>query len=109
MSRPNSRYFSPVIKKLSQAKRDERIVIDESFKLILRENLLAQKDRTAVGSIFRAQPVKIDADGFFARVIQHEWDHLQGNVYLDRMANLRSLSHLSEFVRFQAKAEDGDE
>ena len=44
--------------------------------------------------------IKIEAQGFFARVIQHEWDHLQGQVYLDRMSNLRSLTHLTEFVRY---------
>ena len=49
------------------------------------------------------KPVQLKASGFFARVIQHEWDHLQGNVYLDRMSDLRSLSHLAEFVRFWVK------
>ena len=46
------------------------------------------------------KPLKINADGFFARVIQHEWDHLQGNVYLDRMKDLKSLTHLAEFAQF---------
>ena len=49
--------------------------------------------------------IKLEADDFFARVIQHEWDHLQGNVYLDRMTNLRSLSHLSEFAKFNIERE----
>jgi peptide deformylase len=40
------------------------------------------------------------AADFHARVIQHETDHLKGEVYLDRMPNLRSLSHLSEWQRF---------
>ncbi|OGW89016.1 MAG: peptide deformylase [Omnitrophica bacterium RIFCSPLOWO2_01_FULL_50_24] len=44
--------------------------------------------------------IKIAADGFFARVIQHECDHLQGMVYLDRMSKLRSLTHLAEFTRY---------
>ena len=48
----------------------------------------------------QGKPINFKVEGFFARVIQHEWDHLQGNVYLDRMTNLRSLSHLSEFTRF---------
>ena len=55
------------------------------------------------------QPVKLEVDGFFARVIQHEWDHLQGNVYLDRMTHLRSLSHLSEFTRFWVKTGEADQ
>ncbi len=55
----------------------------------------------------QGKPIKLEVDGFFARVIQHEWDHLEGNVYLDRMTNLRSLSHLSEFARFWINHEEG--
>ncbi len=40
------------------------------------------------------------AHGFHARVIQHEWDHLNGKVYLDRMRDLSSLAFLAEFARF---------
>ena len=47
--------------------------------------------------------LKVEAHGFFARVIQHEWDHLQGDVYLDRMRSLKTLSHLAEFGRFLAR------
>jgi peptide deformylase len=40
------------------------------------------------------------AQDFHARVIQHEWDHLNGKVYLDRMRDLTSLAFLAEFARF---------
>lgn len=40
------------------------------------------------------------ASGFHARVIQHEWDHLNGKVYLDRMSDLSTLSFLTEFARY---------
>jgi len=40
------------------------------------------------------------ASGFHARVIQHEWDHLNGKVYLDRMSDLTTLSFLTEFARY---------
>jgi peptide deformylase len=40
------------------------------------------------------------ASDFHARVIQHETDHLRGEVYLDRMPSLRTLSHLTEWQRF---------
>ena len=43
------------------------------------------------------------ASGFHARVIQHEWDHLNGKVYLDRMRDLSTLTHLQEFARFRAE------
>jgi peptide deformylase len=45
------------------------------------------------------QPYTIDASGFHARVIQHECDHLDGKVYLDRMGDLRSLSYQHELER----------
>jgi peptide deformylase len=54
------------------------------------------------------KPLKISAEGFFARVIQHECDHLEGKVYLDRMPHLHTLSHLSEFVRYSAKDAEGE-
>jgi peptide deformylase len=40
------------------------------------------------------------ATDFHARVIQHETDHLKGEVYLDRMPDLKSLSHLLEWQRY---------
>ena len=48
----------------------------------------------------KGEKVKIHAHGFFARVIQHECDHLAGKVFLDRMPNLATLTHLNEFVRY---------
>jgi peptide deformylase len=41
-----------------------------------------------------------EASGFHARVIQHEWDHLQGKVYLDRMRDLSTLTYLLEYARY---------
>jgi len=43
------------------------------------------------------------ASGFHARVIQHEWDHLQGKVFLDRMRELSSLTYLQEYSRYHAE------
>src|SRR6266851_6548278 len=40
------------------------------------------------------------ANDFHARVIQHETDHLRGEVYLDRMPNLKSLAYMAEWHRF---------
>jgi peptide deformylase len=54
----------------------------------------------------KGQPYTMEAEGFLARVIQHECDHLEGGVYLDRMDGLRSLSFLREFERFVASRED---
>lgn len=40
------------------------------------------------------------ASDFHARVIQHEWDHLNGKVYPDRMRDLTTLTFLQEFARY---------
>lgn len=50
----------------------------------------------------KGRPFSLEASGFFARVIQHECDHLAGRVYLDRMTDLRSVSFMREFERFVA-------
>ncbi len=43
------------------------------------------------------QHVDLIAKEFFARVIQHETDHLNGIVYLDRMRDLSTLAHIAEW------------
>lgn len=48
----------------------------------------------------KGEKVRFETRGFFARIIQHECDHLAGKVFLDRMPNLSSLTHLKEFVRY---------
>jgi len=46
---------------------------------------------------------RLEASGFLARVIQHECDHLDGAVYLDRMTDARSLSFIDEWDRHVGK------
>jgi peptide deformylase len=46
------------------------------------------------------KPYSLVATGFHARVIQHECDHLDGCVYLDRMEDMKTLGFLDEFQRF---------
>lgn len=50
-------------------------------------------------------PLTLVARDFHARVIQHEYDHLQGKVYLDRMPSLVTLTHLLEWQRYWVKNE----
>lgn len=51
-------------------------------------------------------PIDFSASDFHARVIQHECDHLDGKVYLDRMRSLESLSFLTEFRRYGSDGND---
>jgi peptide deformylase len=44
------------------------------------------------------------ASGFEARIVQHEFDHLNGVVFLDRMRDLRSLAFLDEWESYLAAA-----
>lgn len=46
------------------------------------------------------KPFRFEADDFHARVVQHECDHLDGKVYLDRMTSMETLSFLPEFHRY---------
>jgi peptide deformylase len=45
-------------------------------------------------------------EGFPARVVQHETDHLNGLVYLDRMDDLKTLSYMSEMGRRKQQVRD---
>jgi peptide deformylase len=39
------------------------------------------------------EPVDLEAEGFTARIFQHEIDHTDGHVYLDRMPDLTTLGY----------------
>jgi peptide deformylase len=51
------------------------------------------------------RPLRFTADGFHARVVQHECDHLDGKVYLDRMRSMETLSFLPEFQRYWLRSD----
>jgi len=48
--------------------------------------------------------VEREASGFHARVVQHEMDHLDGVLYLDRMPDMRLLTFVEEMKYFGADA-----
>lgn len=45
-----------------------------------------------------AQPITIEAEGWYARILQHEIDHLNGTLYIDRMEP-RSFSTVDNMSR----------
>ena len=53
--------------------------------------------------------VDVVAKEFFARVIQHETDHLHGIVYLDRMRDLSTLTHLAEWNKYWLGVQEQDD
>jgi len=52
------------------------------------------------------QSLDFVAGDFEARIVQHEFDHLNGVVFLDRMRDLQSLAFYEEWDRFLREAED---
>ena len=44
----------------------------------------------------RGKNIKLNAEGWFARVLQHEIDHLDGILFLDRLDRPEDLHEVSE-------------
>jgi peptide deformylase len=55
----------------------------------------------------KGQPIDREADGFHARVVQHECDHLIGRLYPTRMTDLTRLGYTS--VLFPELGDPGDD
>jgi len=53
--------------------------------------------------------IEREAEGFHARVVQHECDHLDGVLYPMRMTDLATLGYVEEMVKGIDGAEDGGE
>jgi peptide deformylase len=47
--------------------------------------------------------VEVNATEYSARVLQHEFDHLDGVLFFDRMRSLESLTFLDEYSRYWTK------
>ena len=55
----------------------------------------------------RGEPGSVNASGWYARILQHEIDHLQGNLYIDRM-NSRTFTSIENWSRYvKGKAASG--
>jgi peptide deformylase len=47
----------------------------------------------------KGEKFALHASGLLARIIQHEFDHLEGKVFLDRMADMKSLMGREEYLK----------
>ena len=54
----------------------------------------------------RGKPFEMTLKNFPARVVQHETDHLDGVLFLDRMRSFETLSFIDEYSRYWAKHGD---
>ena len=76
------------------------ILVDETLYAVGREGCLSLPDYT--GNVIRAEkihlealdrhgrPLSFDMEGFEARAVQHEMDHLDGLLFLDRLVSRRN-------------------
>ena len=53
-----------------------------------------------------ADAQQIELRGFLATVFQHEFDHLQGKLYLDHITDTTQLSFEAEFLEFELDQQD---
>jgi len=51
----------------------------------------------------QGERVELKLDGFVARIFQHEYDHLEGRVYLDSVENNRDIFSESEYLKLVGK------
>lgn len=49
------------------------------------------------------KPFKIKASGLLARIIQHETDHLNGTVFIDRISDTRTIMDRETYIASQKK------
>jgi peptide deformylase len=56
------------------------------------------------GLDLEGRPISREAEGFHARVVQHECDHLDGVLYPQRMDDLRDLVFSSELKHWAGTA-----
>ena len=59
---------------------------------------------TVRGVDLHGEPVEVSGDGFFARCLQHETDHLRGVLYIDHLPRNRRRRVLREMEPFEWNA-----
>ena len=72
--------------------------------VVPRARRIKVRGRTVDGEV-----LSLTADGFHARVIQHEFDHLDGVVFLDRMTSTQSLTFEEEWERYSVTDPEPDD
>jgi peptide deformylase len=55
------------------------------------------------------KPIELRLKDFPARVAQHETDHLDGILFLDRMKSMETLSYSAEYSRFHDKDDEEED
>ena len=65
---------------------------------------LARPDYAVVTGVdLKGEPITVEGTGYFARCLQHEFDHLEGRLYIDRLSKRQRKNVLAEMERIQAE------
>ena len=68
---------------------------------------VARSTRAVVeGLNLDGERIRLEGEGMTARAIQHEMDHLNGNLYFDRISTARRRSLIKEFQRKQREEDE---
>ena len=91
-------FINPEVVSLDSSKNEDwegYLSIPEMRGRVLRPTNVGIRSLDRQGESFEKE-----LRGYSARVVQHELDHLDGILFLDRMTSFESLSFLEEFERF---------
>lgn len=96
-------YINPHIVSFSQEKSVGyegcgSVVASQLFGPVKRSQTVSVKAQDELGNYFTLQ-----AQGLLARVIQHELDHLNGVVFLDRVNDTKKLMDRDEYLKSKKK------
>ncbi|HXX40770.1 MAG TPA: peptide deformylase [Chthoniobacterales bacterium] len=69
--------------------------------------ILRARSITVRGQDLEDNPIEIETSGFLARAIQHEVDHLNGILFIDRMSSALKSSLSSKLKRLQKETQRG--
>jgi peptide deformylase len=71
---------------ISEEEPDEELHSEGCLSVPGERFLLQRADWAVIEGVdLEQKPIKIEAEGWFARIFQHEFDHLEGIIYVDKL------------------------
>jgi peptide deformylase len=101
-NRPESSLYVMVNPRIKHAEEESEDGWEGCFSvpglmgLVPRSKKILLEYSTADG-VMKEEPF----EGYLARVIHHECDHLDGTIFLDRMPSMKSITTVANYVQFQ--------
>jgi peptide deformylase len=72
---------------ISEEEPDEELHSEGCLSVPGERFLLQRADWAVIEGVdLEQKPIKIEAEGWFARIFQHEFDHLEGIIYVDKLS-----------------------